>query len=249
MNPKDTKTKWTLASVAITDAYTDFILSRQAKLCTPTTMDFYKYTAGAFVAWIEESGLTSPAEVQARHVREYLAFMAGLGRADTNLHDNARAIRTLLKFWYAEGYTPVRVLFDMPKVAKKRLPVLTAEQLKQIVKVCNVRDRAIVLFMADSGVRNSETCALNWGDVDIKSGLVRVRHGKGRKDRSAVVGATARRALLAYRRTALQDESVKRSAVLLHARPTERTRLSEGTQEGRGTQQDPPQRERRSIAA
>jgi site-specific recombinase XerD len=31
--------------------------------------------------------------------------------------------------------------------------------------------------------------------------LVRVRQGKGRKDRSAVIGATARRALLAYRRT------------------------------------------------
>lgn len=201
MSPTAAKTKWTLASLAMTDAYTDFILSRQAKLCTPATMDFYKYTAGKFVAWVQERGITSPAEVQARHVREYLAFMAGLGRADNTLHDNARAIRTLLKFWHAEGYTPVRVVFDMPKVAKKRLPVLDADQLRQIVKVCNVRDRAIVLFMADSGLRNSEVIALNWADVNMQSGLIRVKSGKGRKDRSAVVGATARRAILAYRRT------------------------------------------------
>jgi len=206
MSPKDTKTKWTLVSAAITDAYTDFILSRQAKLCTPSTMEFYKYTAGVFVAWIQERGITSPAEVQARHVREYLAMMAGQGKADLTLYGHARAIRTLLKFWHAEGYTPARVLFDMPKVAKKRLPVLTAEQLKQIVKVCNVRDRAIILFMADSGLRNSETIALNWGDVNMQSGLVKVRKGKGRKDRSAVVGATARRVLLTYRRTVENHE-------------------------------------------
>ena len=55
--------------------------------------------------------------------------------------------------------------------------------------------------MADSGLRRAEVCALNWGNVDMMSGLVRVKQDKGRKDRSAVIGATTRRALLAYRRT------------------------------------------------
>lgn len=35
----------------------------------------------------------------------------------------------------------------------------------------------------------------------MQSGLVIVRQGKGKKDRSAVIGAKVRRALLAYRRT------------------------------------------------
>jgi len=55
--------------------------------------------------------------------------------------------------------------------------------------------------MADSGLRRSEVIALDWEDVDIMSGLVRVKRGKGGKSRSAVVGATTRRALVAYRRT------------------------------------------------
>lgn len=76
--------------------------------------------------------------------------------------------------------------------------MLTAEKLQQIARACNMRDKAIVLFMADSGLRRAETVNLNWGDVDMQSGLVRVRQGKGKKDRSAVIGATARRALLAY---------------------------------------------------
>jgi integrase/recombinase XerC len=169
MSRTKTTQKWTLASVALTDAYTDFILSRQAKLCTPATLAFYKYTAGVFLAWIEQRGTTSPTEITARHVREYLAHLASEGKADTTLHDHARAIRTLLKFWHAEKYIAEAVTFDMPKLSKKRLLVLNADQLRQIVKACNVRDRAIVLFMADSGLRRGEVCALNWGDVDMQS--------------------------------------------------------------------------------
>jgi site-specific recombinase XerD len=133
-----------LASVALLDAYTDFTLSRQAMNCSPFTMRFYCFTAGAFVTWIENQGVT------ARYVRQYLAMLANRGLQDTTIHDYARAIRTLLRFWYAEKYMPELVRFDMPKLAKKRLPVLTAEQLKTVVAICNHRDKVTVLFMVDS---------------------------------------------------------------------------------------------------
>ena len=55
--------------------------------------------------------------------------------------------------------------------------------------------------MADSGLRRAEVIALNWGEVDMMTGLVTVKRGKGGKARSTVVGATARRVLLAYRKT------------------------------------------------
>jgi len=84
----------------------------------------------------------------------------------------------------------------MPRLEKKRLPVLTTDELRQVLKACKPRDKAIVLFMVDSGLRRGEVCSLNWQDIDMTSGLVKVRQGKGKKDRSAVIGATTRRALL-----------------------------------------------------
>jgi site-specific recombinase XerD len=197
----ETQSRSYLVSVDLIDAYTDFILSRQAKNCTPATLEFYKYTAGVFLAWIEGQGVTRPEEVTARYVRQYLAELIDDGKKDTTLHANARAIRTLVRFWHAEGYMPTLVKFDMPKLAKKRLPVLTAEQLQEVIKACNVRDKDLVLFMADSGLRRAETINLTWGDVNMMNGLVRVKQGKGRKDRASVVGATTRRALLKYKRT------------------------------------------------
>ncbi|MCC7354537.1 MAG: site-specific integrase, partial [Anaerolineae bacterium] len=44
----------------------------------------------------------------------------------------------------------------------------------------------------------SEFLALDVGDLDVKTGAVRVRQGKGRKDRVTFLGAKARRALLRY---------------------------------------------------
>ena len=75
MSPKTTTQKWTLASVALTDAYTDFILSRQAMNCTPATLEFYKHTAGALLLWVEGQGITGPEEVTARLIRQYLSML------------------------------------------------------------------------------------------------------------------------------------------------------------------------------
>lgn len=56
-------------------------------------------------------------------------------------------------------------------------------------------------MLIDTGVRASELLAMNWEDVDIGSCLLRVRHGKGKKARSVVLGDKSRRALLGYRRS------------------------------------------------
>lgn len=145
--------------------------------------------------------MNSPNDVGARHVREYLTLLISRGKSDNTLHDNARAIKTLLRFWHGEKYIDAPVEFSMPKVAKKRLPCLSADELQTIIKACtSVRDRAIVMFMGDTGLRRSEVRELNWNDVNMSSGLVLVRRGKGGQARSTVVGAAARRELLAYRR-------------------------------------------------
>ncbi len=84
--------------------------------CSPATLEFYRYTAGAFLKWIEGQGVTSPAEVTARWVRGYLAQLGG---ADASKNAHARAVKTLLRFWHAEKYMPEAVAISMPRVAKK----------------------------------------------------------------------------------------------------------------------------------
>src|SRR5258708_32029808 len=66
-----------------------------------------------------------------------------------------------------------------------------------------LRDRAIILVLLDTGLRSSELCALNLGDVDIKTGKIIIRHGpaggsKGGRGRTVYLGNTARHSLWRY---------------------------------------------------
>ncbi len=193
-----------ICTAALRDAFTDFILSRQAIQCSAATLKNYQWVLGKFIDWLESQGVTTPQEVTARYVRQYLALWTG--KSDWYLNGHARAIRALLRFWHKEGYLPQPVVFDMPKIRQKRLPFLAAEQVKQVLDACNLRERAIVLLLVDSGLRRQEVCNLNRSDIDPQTGVIRVRQGKGRKDRMTVIGATARRALVKYWRECLNQD-------------------------------------------
>jgi hypothetical protein len=57
------KQKWALASYALDEAYTDYILSHQGMLCTPRTIVTDNTTARKFVKWMEANAVISPIEI------------------------------------------------------------------------------------------------------------------------------------------------------------------------------------------
>jgi len=67
---------WNLASVALLDGFTDFILSRQAMNCTLSTLQFYRFPVGVFLAQIESQGVRDQKEVTALLPGDFL-FTAG----------------------------------------------------------------------------------------------------------------------------------------------------------------------------
>jgi integrase/recombinase XerD len=74
--------------------------------------------------------------------------------------------------------------------------VLSPDELRLILKVCKKpRDKALILFLVDTGLRRSEAYSLNWIDVDIPTGIVNVRKTKSKKARSVFIGVKTRRAL------------------------------------------------------
>lgn len=168
-------------------------------LCTQATLDFYANTTGKFVSWL---GIVNPDQIELSHIRSYLSELHQRGLKSSSIHCHARGIKTFIRFCYHEGYSSELINFKMPKVEKTKQPILNEYELNRVLRICKTpRDKVIILLSVDTGLRRSELLNLEWGDIDIPTGLVRVRRGKGRKDRSVVVGAQARRGLLKYRRT------------------------------------------------
>jgi len=78
---------------------------------------------------------------------------------------------------------------------RKKLPVvLTAEEAERLLSIPNrryptgLRNICILKMMLNAGLRSAEVLALEPRDVDLTTGKVHVRNGKGGKDRIVWIG-------------------------------------------------------------
>ena len=86
-----------------------------------------------------------------------------------------------------------------PKLSKELLPPFNAAEVHDLLEACEfARDTALLLTLLDSGVRAMELLNLNVGDVDLVTGAVKARRGKGQKDRTTFIGPRTRKAIARY---------------------------------------------------
>ena len=98
---------------------------------------------------------------------------------------------------------------QLPK-CPRHLPrsVMTTKDVRKILQAPNadrplgLRDKAILELLYSTGIRNSELRSLAVYDVDIQNQELRVRGGKGGKDRVVPTGEIAARCVDAYVKTA-----------------------------------------------
>lgn len=101
---------------------------------------------------------------------------------------------------------PIRKV-KAPKVGLEPIAPVPLDDVSKLFTTCQRgtfrgdRDRAVFLFLLDTGVRAKEFDSLDLEDVDLASGAVLIKEGKGHKPRTVFIGRRARRALRAYLRS------------------------------------------------
>lgn len=188
-------------SPSVSDAFDVFRLHCQAQRYSPATLAFYDRRLPRLVAWLTARNVADLASVTPNHLRAYLVERQDSGASPHYLHGIARALRTWFAFCVAEGYlveSPMRNV-AMPKLPRAIKPAFDEADLRAILKAASTeRDKAIVLMLLDTGLRAAEMVALLGGDIDVHSGAIDVRHGKGDKRRTVYMGSKTLRALLRY---------------------------------------------------
>jgi site-specific recombinase XerD len=178
-----------------------FLTSREAMRLSPATLDWYGRMLRSFLAFLEKQGITAPEAIAPSHIRAFLVSLQRQGVKDNTVHAYARAVRAFLNFLVEEGIIPESPMrkVKMPRLDRRILPAFSPDDVRRLLAACEApRDAAIVLCLLDTGLRAGEFVALNVADVDLKTGAVQVRRGKGGKGRVAFLGAKARKALLRY---------------------------------------------------
>jgi site-specific recombinase XerD len=183
----------------LSDAYAAFVIARQAQNVTPATLTYYAARLLPFVTWCTSKNVHEVDQVTAAHVRAYLVTMQERKLAAWSVHGAARAIRAFLRFCVADELIATAPKFAMPKLPKHVLPAFAPADVARLLDACDTpRDRVIVLFLLDTGLRAAELVALNGADIDMNNDAVHVHQGKGRKDRTVYLGAKTCRELHRY---------------------------------------------------
>ncbi len=129
----------------------------------------------------------SPAELSAEEVLAYLLHLRTVRKKSLCIQHMATAG---LKFLY--GVTlrrpDVAALLPWPKVPQRLPELFSAGEIASLLQAANdPRLRTMMMVAYGAGLRVSEICALQIGDIGSDRGVIRVRQGKGAKDRESVL--------------------------------------------------------------
>jgi site-specific recombinase XerD len=146
---------------------------------SPSTTKIYLIYARKFAKHF----MRSPVEMGECEVRSFLLHLLEKERISRS---TLRQIRAALYFLYTITlHRPCEVGYIPSPKKKHLLPVvLSHEEVNALLcAVHSIKYRAIIMAMYATGLRISEACQLQVGDIDSKRMLIRVRLGKGQKDR------------------------------------------------------------------
>lgn len=168
---------------------------------SPHTLRAYRKDLEIFSEFVK----TTPERIDPTDVRGFIAEQISSGLSKTSAGRRLASIRSFFKFLHREGYiktNPARVI-STPKKPKMLPKFLTVDDVFNLVEKPEgvgfivARDRAILELLYSSGIRVSELCNLDVGDINLREGLIKVR-GKGKKERIVPVGAKAIEAIRTY---------------------------------------------------
>ena len=151
-----------------------------------------------FLTWCGGGTPTLPVE-PARQAQAYLLELVHGRGVSRSYHNQAvSALRFLCETVLGQPRLALRI--PRPRKDRKLPAVLSPEEVGRLLsKTRNLKHRALLMLLYSAGLRVSEVVRLRPADLDVDRGLVRVRNGKGGKDRYTLLARRAVEAVILYR--------------------------------------------------
>jgi site-specific recombinase XerD len=169
----------------------------------------YENTARRFLREqaTDDDGTFEPAALTGADINAFL--LRECGRVSSgSAKGRVAELRSVLRFLYLQGITPLRLGTAVPPVGGWRFaslppPAMTAAEVQRLLdsvdrsSAVGIRDFAIMMLVARLGLRSIEVARLELRDVDWRAGELIVR-GKGRRQDRLPLPTEVGEALVAY---------------------------------------------------
>ncbi len=177
--------------------------------CSPETIRAYASDLGEFAAFAakELGGEADPRRADRLLIRGFLGRLHERGVKRSTVARKLAALRSFFRYLKRLGKVagnPAEAV-STPRQERRLPKQLSVGEMSHLLEMpddsapLGARDRAILELLYASGLRVSELTALEFDDLDLGEGMVRVR-GKGRKERLVPVGSQAVKAIRKYLR-------------------------------------------------
>ncbi len=157
-----------------------YIEDLRLKNFSPKTIKVYVHAVARFARHFGRS----PDQLSQEDVRSYLIHMIERGVA----RGTGVVVRNALRHLYTDTLGRPDCLEKLPRPKREhRLPVvLSREEVQRLfAAVTNLKQKALFMVAYDAGLRLSEIINLRIEDLDSERMAIRIRQGKGKKDRYA----------------------------------------------------------------
>ena len=185
------------------------------------TIALYRWVITGLRTWlVDQRYPTTINDITLAHLRGYMSHeqerpslvtvrsdttSRGPKLSDRSLHLQARSLRSFFRWLVEEDYLSVNPAAKLkpPKLEQRMKDVLSVAEVERLLAELNpktflgARMYAIVALLYDSGLRASELCGLDIGDIHWGEYQLRVV-GKGRKERLVPFSPATQRALRKY---------------------------------------------------
>ncbi len=190
-------------SVAVTsDSATEILRQIEGALMvrgySPRTRKVYLGHLRRFLEWCGGGSLEIPEDPAERGQ----AYILELLRQKPISRGYQNQVVSALRFFFESVLGQPTLALKIPRPRKEhRLPTVLSpgEVSRMMAKPRNLKHRALLMLLYSTGLRVGELVRLTPADLDLDRGLVRVRGGKGRRDRYTLLAQKAAKAVGIYR--------------------------------------------------
>ena len=156
------------------------------------TLLAYRNDLCALGDFLMDNGVTRWQDANRDDLLDFLDFRRSGGAEETSIARSLAAIKMFYRYLYSEKFSesdPTAAM-DSPRLWRILPELLSVEETDRLLRAFSdrsaepliLRNRTIIELMYASGLRVSEAADLLLADVDLESGMLRVR-GKGSKER------------------------------------------------------------------
>jgi len=154
------------------------------------TREEYLNDLDGFVEFLNNLGIDHVKEMGLPIIERYVALLEQKGYASLTRKRKVVTIRSFLSFLYQDGYIDSNIgkKIVLPFTENPTPHVLTQTECDQLRLVCagNLRDKAIIELLLQTGIKLSELVHLTLNDIQLDekdSGFVRVLGSRAKKER------------------------------------------------------------------